>query len=468
MAAGRAARLPLGRCRRRERERLCRRYRNRRIQKFTSDGTFLTKWGSDGSGNGQFTDLGDIAVDGSGQVFATDWAEQCFPFGGARSSAPHPEIFGHGDLPDHVGQPGQRGRAVQHSLPRRCRWEWKRLRRRRWQRPHPKVHKHRLLHPQVGQLWQRQWAVHLSVCDRRGWKRPRLRHRHRQQPHQTPPPASRSSRTQEPSSPRGAARAPGMGSSATAAPTASPWMGSGHVFVADGNNNRIQKFTCPCGNGQVDPGEQCDDGNSVNGDCCSSTCQFEPLNSSCNDHNPCTSGDRCTGTGVCGFTSCSTGMACIGCGCSARGTEVSGVRRARPVHCRWSVGRGVCWYEGSVGESCDQTCAAVGKTCDPATITYAGSAGTTAHCDAVLAALNNHAPDGRTGDLDCTLSTAPGVGCWWFFIDYTGTAIVYARCTTPPTTCDAVPVFGGGPASGSRACACSQSDCAGTRSSAAT
>jgi hypothetical protein len=25
--------------------------------------------------------------------------------------------------------------------------------------------------------------------------------------------------------------------------------GSGHVFVADGINNRIQKFTCPCGNG---------------------------------------------------------------------------------------------------------------------------------------------------------------------------------------------------------------------------
>ena len=34
-----------------------------------------------------------------------------------------------------------------------------------------------------------------------------------------------------------------------------------------------------CGNGNVDPGEQCDDGNTANGDCCSSTCHFEPAGS---------------------------------------------------------------------------------------------------------------------------------------------------------------------------------------------
>jgi cysteine-rich repeat protein len=33
-----------------------------------------------------------------------------------------------------------------------------------------------------------------------------------------------------------------------------------------------------CGNGIVTPGEQCDDGNLVNGDSCSSTCQRELLN----------------------------------------------------------------------------------------------------------------------------------------------------------------------------------------------
>ncbi len=30
-----------------------------------------------------------------------------------------------------------------------------------------------------------------------------------------------------------------------------------------------------CGDGSIESGEQCDDGNTANGDCCSSTCQFE-------------------------------------------------------------------------------------------------------------------------------------------------------------------------------------------------
>jgi DNA-binding beta-propeller fold protein YncE len=45
---------------------------NHRIQKFTSDGTFVTKWGSYGSGNGQFNAPYDIAVDSSGNVYVAD------------------------------------------------------------------------------------------------------------------------------------------------------------------------------------------------------------------------------------------------------------------------------------------------------------------------------------------------------------------------------------------------------------
>ena len=37
----------------------------------------------------------------------------------------------------------------------------------------------------------------------------------------------------------------------------------------------------PCGNGTLDAGEQCDDGNAVGGDCCSATCQFENAASTC-------------------------------------------------------------------------------------------------------------------------------------------------------------------------------------------
>ncbi|HEY2387339.1 MAG TPA: hypothetical protein VGK30_10280 [Candidatus Binatia bacterium] len=54
-----------------------------------------------------------------------------------------------------------------------------------------------------------------------------------------------------------------------------------------------------CGNGTVDSGELCDDGNTLDGDCCSSTCQFEASGSFCPaDYDFCTS-DVCDGAGSC-------------------------------------------------------------------------------------------------------------------------------------------------------------------------
>ncbi len=46
--------------------------RSGRIQKFTSSGTFVSKWGTAGSGNGQFSELDAICVDVSGNIFAVD------------------------------------------------------------------------------------------------------------------------------------------------------------------------------------------------------------------------------------------------------------------------------------------------------------------------------------------------------------------------------------------------------------
>ncbi len=40
----------------------------------------------------------------------------------------------------------------------------------------------------------------------------------------------------------------------------------------------------PCGNGTLDPEEQCDDGNARSGDCCSRRCQIEPPGLSCIEH----------------------------------------------------------------------------------------------------------------------------------------------------------------------------------------
>jgi len=53
-----------------------------------------------------------------------------------------------------------------------------------------------------------------------------------------------------------------------------------------------------CGNGLLDAFEDCDDGNTIDGDCCSSTCRFEPTGSSCDDGDACTLADACD-QGVC-------------------------------------------------------------------------------------------------------------------------------------------------------------------------
>jgi tripartite motif-containing protein 71 len=46
---------------------------NDRIQKFSSTGHFITKWGYSGSGNGQFNGPGGVATDSAGSVYVTDY-----------------------------------------------------------------------------------------------------------------------------------------------------------------------------------------------------------------------------------------------------------------------------------------------------------------------------------------------------------------------------------------------------------
>jgi tripartite motif-containing protein 71 len=48
-------------------------YYNNRIQKFTSSGTFLTKWGPLDGGDGQFDYPQYVAVDALGNVYVTDY-----------------------------------------------------------------------------------------------------------------------------------------------------------------------------------------------------------------------------------------------------------------------------------------------------------------------------------------------------------------------------------------------------------
>jgi len=47
---------------------------NPRVQKFDTNGNFITKWGSYGSGEGQFKDPEHLAVDSDGNVYVSDKA----------------------------------------------------------------------------------------------------------------------------------------------------------------------------------------------------------------------------------------------------------------------------------------------------------------------------------------------------------------------------------------------------------
>ena len=56
-----------------------------------------------------------------------------------------------------------------------------------------------------------------------------------------------------------------------------------------------------CGNGVVENGETCDDGNTVDGDCCAANCVAEPGLACADDGDPCTT-DACSEAGLCAHT----------------------------------------------------------------------------------------------------------------------------------------------------------------------
>ncbi|MBI3784502.1 MAG: IPT/TIG domain-containing protein [Deltaproteobacteria bacterium] len=59
--------------------------------------------------------------------------------------------------------------------------------------------------------------------------------------------------------------------------------------------------TSACGDGKLDPGEQCDDGaaNGTPGDCCTVTCTFQPAGTACTDDGSLCTSDVCDAAGMC-------------------------------------------------------------------------------------------------------------------------------------------------------------------------
>ena len=85
------------------------------------------------------------------------------------------------------------------------------------------------------------------------------------------------------------------------------------AYEADGS-----EVADPCGNGVIDPGEDCDD----DGLCCGPTCQFDPAGTPCGPPSQC-SGSQCDGAGICANallpdgSPCSDGSPCTADACRA-------------------------------------------------------------------------------------------------------------------------------------------------------
>ncbi len=67
----------------------------------------------------------------------------------------------------------------------------------------------------------------------------------------------------------------------------------------DGDGCDTNCTNTACGNAVVTAGEQCDDGNVAVGDCCDAACQYEATGSTCDDDESCSAIDECDGAGTC-------------------------------------------------------------------------------------------------------------------------------------------------------------------------
>jgi len=169
-----------------------------------------------------------------------------------------------------------------------------------------------------------------------------------------------------------------------------------------------------CGDGIIDPTETCDDGNTDDGDCCSSTCQIDD-GGTCSDGELCTN-DVCSG-GICQSspTDCPDLGACTNEACN----PATGACMITPVDCDDGD---LCTTDtcdavtgcANVAVECPDTDACNVGSCNPATggcdVTPVncddGNACTTDTCDAVTGCANTPIPGCGVETL-ILLSTSP-------------------------------------------------------------
>jgi len=144
----------------------------------------------------------------------------------------------------------------------------------------------------------------------------------------------------------------GDGGQATAAELSQPagvvFDCAANFYIADSGNHRIRRVENPCGNGAIDTGEQCDDGNRTGGDGCGPRCLRECGNGvvdpgeECDDANW-SDADCCLSTcrlGAAGTPCDADGDLCAAAFCDANGS------------CRHDLSPGMnCWKPSGSGRS---------------------------------------------------------------------------------------------------------------------
>jgi cysteine-rich repeat protein len=162
---------------------------------------------------------------------------------------------------------------------------------------------------------------------------------------------------------------------------------------ADNDSGMLLFAVNNCGDTVVEDGEVCDDGNQQSGDCCSATCQPEPMGGPCTDDgNTCTD-DVCGPQGICLHTEntapCSDGLFCNGTDTCSGGSCV--VHAGNPC-----AGGPEC--ADSCNERSDNCFDVAGTPC-----TDDGSVCTTDRCDGTGVCRHN---PGNAG-TECRASAGP-------------------------------------------------------------